>query len=415
MIPEFIYLHGFASSPKTHKAIFLKNKLTEWGISLHIPDLNIPDFPSLTLTSMIARLAQEVEDCAPAPINIIASSLGALVALHFVNRFKQTKASRVTRMLLLAPSLDFVQNRLQGMGKDAFDKWRAEGWSKFFHYSYNKEYKVNYELINDIIAYNSNRIQVDIPVLIYHGLRDNNVDCEQSIKFAENRNNIVLRLVDSDHTLVDQLDTIWSTAVRFFDLCAIYSTKQQNTVQIYNLANSTDVVRFKPYEDGFLNLLEAAYGNKLHGREVQLNRIYGRGHSYGAHCVFVAFSKDNKIDNLVGCSYIRPDGKRGATAVLPQYQGRGIGRLLICASLKLFDKQFTEISPSDLRMKHLLTSIGFRAVASDSELKLNLGEAAHLLRSIRYQDHSIIYTRSMKADQGVERELVMFTYHQESL
>jgi GNAT superfamily N-acetyltransferase len=213
--------------------------------------------------------------------------------------------------------------------------------------------------------------------------------------------------------LLDQLDNIWSAAAQFFDLCTTYSIKQQNTIQIYNLANAADVTRFKPYEDTFLNLLKAAYGNKLYEREVHLNRIYGRGHSFGAHYVFLAFSKGIKIDSVTGCSYIRPDGKRGATAVLPQYQGRGIGRQLICASLKLFDKQFTEISPSDLRMKRLLMSLGFQVVTSESELKHNLGKAAHLLRSIRYQDHYILYTRSIPACQYVERELLMFTYHQE--
>jgi predicted esterase YcpF (UPF0227 family)/GNAT superfamily N-acetyltransferase len=415
MTPEFIYLHGFASSPKSRKAIFFKNQLTKWGISLHIPDLNTPDFSSLTLTSMIERLAQEIEGCAPAPVNIIGSSLGALVALHFVDKFKQSNASQVTKMLLLAPALDFVQNRLQQIGRDAFDKWKTEGWFKFLHYSYNKEYKVNFKLINDITAYNSDRIQVDIPVLIYHGRRDNNVNCEQSIKFAENRDNIALRLIDSDHMLLDQLDKIWPSAVQFFDLCTIHSIKQQNIIQIYNLANAADVTRFKPYEDTFLDLLKAAYGNKLYEREVQLNRIYGQGHSFGPHYVFLAFSKGIKIDNVVGCSYIRSDGKRGATAVLPQYQGRGIGRQLVCASLKLYNKQFTEISPSDLRMKHLLTSLGFRAVTSESELNHNLGRAAHLLRSIRYQDYYIIYTRSIPACQGVERDLVMFIYHQEFL
>ncbi len=198
-----------------------------------------------------------------------------------------------------------------------------------------------------------------------------------------------------------------------FDLCTIYPVKSQITIKVYNLARVADVHRFNSYEDRFLDVLDAAYGDKSHGRELQLNRIYGKGHSFGAHRVFLAFSKVVRNNNLVGCSYIRPDGKRGATAVLPDYQGQGIGRQLLCASIKLFDKQFTEISPSDLRMRYLLTSLGFRPVVLESDLQNKLGKGSSFLHSIRYDGDNMIYTRSIAASRGIKSEFIMFVYQRE--
>lgn len=83
---HLFYLHGFASSPGTTKGRFLAGKLAELGWPLHIPDLNAGDFGRLTLTRMIDVVRQEVGALAPEPVYIIGSSMGAAVALHFLDR-----------------------------------------------------------------------------------------------------------------------------------------------------------------------------------------------------------------------------------------------------------------------------------------------------------------------------------------
>jgi len=412
MTPEFIYLHGFASSPETGKALFFRTHLASWGISLRVPDLNVPSFSALSLTSMIECLAGELQECAPAPVYIIASSLGALVALHFVDRFKQ-RAAAIKKMLFLAPSFDFVESRLRQIGKDGLLRWQATGWFRFHHHLDGKDYEVSYGLIEDIMRYDSYQAHLNMPVLIFHGRNDRNVLYEQSAKFAGARKNVTLQLVNSNHVLEDQLDEIWSTSVQFFELCAICPVKREIIIQSYNLANAADLIKFKLYESRFLDVLEIAYGDRFYEREVHLNRIYGKGHAFGAHHVFLAFFRQVKKDNLVGCSYIRPDGKRGATAVLPEHQGHGIGRQMICESLKVLDNQFTEINPSAVRIRHLLISLGFRPVVSESDLKHHLAKGASLLRSTRYEDHDLVYKRSLSGRQRVEREFVMFKYQRQ--
>ena len=57
---EFIYLHGFASSPSSKKATAFKNKFKEMGISLEIPDLEGGDFENMTLTRQMNILFQSL-------------------------------------------------------------------------------------------------------------------------------------------------------------------------------------------------------------------------------------------------------------------------------------------------------------------------------------------------------------------
>ena len=49
----YIYLHGFASSPQSSKAIYLRDRFAEINLNLEVLDLNQGDFTHLTLTRQI--------------------------------------------------------------------------------------------------------------------------------------------------------------------------------------------------------------------------------------------------------------------------------------------------------------------------------------------------------------------------
>ena len=48
------YLHGFASSTARRRRRFLTQRFQEQGISMRTPDLNLPDFSTLTVSRMLA-------------------------------------------------------------------------------------------------------------------------------------------------------------------------------------------------------------------------------------------------------------------------------------------------------------------------------------------------------------------------
>src|SRR2546426_9577128 len=74
-----VYLHGFASSTRSTKATFFAEKLGLKGIDMLVPDLNQPDFSTLTVTRMLKQAADAI-DAAGDPVALIGSSLGGFVA-----------------------------------------------------------------------------------------------------------------------------------------------------------------------------------------------------------------------------------------------------------------------------------------------------------------------------------------------
>ncbi len=218
MAEHFIYLHGFASSPASSKAQAFKARFAERRLPLHIPDLNVPSFEHLTLTAMIEAVAALVRRLPHGPVNLIGSSMGGTAALHFADRLKQAEGGRVARLLLLAPALDFHANRINQLTEEGVRAWRESGWLTVFHYGENTERRVHYGLLEDMLTYDSFAVQLSQPILIYHGVHDESVDYRQSVRFAQNRPNVALRLVESDHQLHDQVEIIWAEAVQFFNL-----------------------------------------------------------------------------------------------------------------------------------------------------------------------------------------------------
>ncbi len=218
MSTNVIYLHGFASAPRSAKSQIFARRLAQKGINMREPDLNLPDFEHLTLTAMIRRTAGEIAVCPPGPVYLIGTSLGGTVALHLVDRFGKTEAARVEKIMLLAPSLDFVENRRRQFGNDGMERWRSTGQQMIYNYKYKENRPLSYGLIEDIAQYDSFGVHVSLPILIYHGIRDESVDYHQSARFARERPNVTLRLLESDHQMLDQIETLWEGAVRFLGI-----------------------------------------------------------------------------------------------------------------------------------------------------------------------------------------------------
>ena len=76
-----VYLHGFASSARSTKATFFAEKLASKGIEMLVPDLNQPDFSTLTVTRMLKQAGDAI-DAAGDPVALIGSSLGGFVAVQ---------------------------------------------------------------------------------------------------------------------------------------------------------------------------------------------------------------------------------------------------------------------------------------------------------------------------------------------
>jgi uncharacterized protein len=204
------YLHGFASSAKSSKAAFFSQALAAVGVPFETPDLNEPDFATLTVSRMIGQVVQAI-DAADDPVALIGSSLGAFVAVQVAEQ----RPLRVPRLVLLAPALDFGRNRMRALGEGGLERWKTSNALEVFHYGYGRTIPVHYELYTDAARYDSAHAARNLPVQIFQGRRDTVVDPAFVEQWARARSCAELHMLDDDHQLHDSLDYIWTEMKRF--------------------------------------------------------------------------------------------------------------------------------------------------------------------------------------------------------
>lgn len=207
---QVLYLHGFASSPRSSKATFFAEKLASKGINMVTPDLNEPDFSTLTVSRMLKQAGDAI-DAASGPLALIGSSLGGFVAVQAA----LVHAVRVQRLVLLAPALDFDGNRLSDLGDRSLDEWRASNRLEVFHHAYGRLIPVHFELYADACRYNAFDAALTQPVQIFQGRRDTSVDPDTVERWAAARPNVELNMLDDDHQLLGSLTEIWERMERF--------------------------------------------------------------------------------------------------------------------------------------------------------------------------------------------------------
>ena len=210
---NIFYLHGFASSARSSKATFLAGKLREHGIELHTPDLNEPDFSTLTISRMVAQVGRGLES-SPEPAVLIGSSLGGFVAVQVALKHPD----RVTRLVLLAPALDFGGNRMRSLGDVGLDEWKRRNGLDIFHYGYGRMMPVHYELYEDARRYDCVNAALSMPIQVFQGRRDDAVDPDSVERWSRARPNVELHMLDDDHQLAASVGFIWEEMRRFLDL-----------------------------------------------------------------------------------------------------------------------------------------------------------------------------------------------------
>ena len=209
-----VYLHGFASSPASSKAMFLKNLLLAHGVEFHCPDLNHPDFSTMTVSRMVKKVQAIIEKLSKGPVVLCGSSLGAFVALHAAERMSRP----IDRMILLAPAFDFGRRAVGGLGEEGMARWKDEGWWTFTHYATEKPQRVHYELFRDAAEYDSFGVDRVVPTLIVQGRYDVVVDPDMVEQFSATRPHVDLVMVDDDHQLGASLACIWDETTRFLSI-----------------------------------------------------------------------------------------------------------------------------------------------------------------------------------------------------
>lgn len=202
-VKDLIFLHGFASSANSTKARYLAEHLAGIpDLRFLVPDFNPTrkDFEYLTVTGMVNRLRQYLIDQGAEAGDLIASSLGGLVALHYAARF-----GGVGRILLLSPVLSYGS---LPFSREMLRQWEKDGSMEFPHYGLPGKAVLRYDFHLDALKY-AGRIPPPVPILILHGRSDEVIAIENSRDYAsEYPATVRLVELDSDHGLLDRMETI---------------------------------------------------------------------------------------------------------------------------------------------------------------------------------------------------------------
>jgi uncharacterized protein len=214
MARRAIYLHGFASSPRSGKASYFAERFRDHGIELECPDFNQPDFESLTISRMVEQLHERLASDGDGSSTLIGSSLGGTLAILTAARSPRL----VDRLMLLAPAVMFAKPGHHLLPPDRVDEWRRAGTLPFFHYAHNADRLLGFGFYEDSLGHDAFGAVFDQPTLIVQGVRDTSVDPGMVAQFAATRPNVTLSLLEDDHQLLHSLPRIWDAVKPFMGL-----------------------------------------------------------------------------------------------------------------------------------------------------------------------------------------------------
>jgi pimeloyl-ACP methyl ester carboxylesterase len=201
-----VYLHGFASGPSSRKAQHFATRLRERDIKVDVPQLDRGDFEKLTITGQL-ELLEELLNGAPA--DLIGSSMGGYVAALYAARHPE-----IRKLVLLAPAFGFTKRWPESLGAEAAEAWRTTGRMRVMHYASGEMRDIGWQLVEDGARY-EDYPNFSQPALIFHGTRDTVVPIAWSEHFTATHPNVRLRVLDSDHELLNVIDTVGAESADF--------------------------------------------------------------------------------------------------------------------------------------------------------------------------------------------------------
>jgi pimeloyl-ACP methyl ester carboxylesterase len=195
-----VYVHGFASSPRSRKAAAFERAFAARGERLSIPLMDEGDFEHLTIRRQLAVLERTI---AKNPVSLIGSSMGGFLASLYA-----AAHPGISRIVLLAPAFGFARR-----WQSKFEQTKPS-YFEVYHYGDATVRRVHYGLIEDALAYPA-APAFPQPALIFHGIHDDVIPVDSSREFAAAHTNVRLIELDSDHELLNVLDRIVDEAVNF--------------------------------------------------------------------------------------------------------------------------------------------------------------------------------------------------------
>ena len=206
---RFIYLHGFASSPRSKKAKIFKKEFERRGIPLAVPNLDGGNFIQLTLSGQIALVKNYLDACSEERVGLIGSSMGGYLASLVAQEIQQVLA-----LYLMAPGFNFLSRWRDRLG--IYEGGRQQEYIRVYHYDFEREMDLSTEIFLDAQKWEQVPLNRNLPTRLVHGIHDDTVPIDESRHFANNRPWCDLVELDSDHGLFSHVNWIVNDCLNFF-------------------------------------------------------------------------------------------------------------------------------------------------------------------------------------------------------
>ena len=208
---HFIYLHGFASSPLSNKAVVFKKKFKEIDFSLVVPDLEKGNFKNINLTFQMNILFDLLNKFKDEEVCLVGSSMGGYLAAIAAQKRKNVKA-----IYLMAPGFNFMDRWMKRLGLDWKDETSWISMIPVFHYGYGVTKHISTRIFKDAKNWSNLKLERKIPIRIVHGIHDEVVSVNESRKFVAERQWSSLKELNTDHGLLSHVDWIVADSIKFF-------------------------------------------------------------------------------------------------------------------------------------------------------------------------------------------------------
>ncbi|MBK8014867.1 MAG: alpha/beta fold hydrolase [Deltaproteobacteria bacterium] len=195
-----LYLHGFASSPRSFKAERIAARILPLGVPFERPDLDEDDFEHLTVTRALRRARRCLHD----RTLVVGSSFGG-----YVGALLAAQDERVSSLILLAPAFGLPETLGELFGDAAMARWKEAGAAPVFHHAHQALRAIGYAFIEDA-AHHPAIPRARVPTHIIQGTEDAVVSLDRIHAFrrAAKPDLVRLTVVPDDHGLTATADEI---------------------------------------------------------------------------------------------------------------------------------------------------------------------------------------------------------------
>lgn len=199
------------------------------GLQVFCPSLAVPSFENLSPLAACELLANELSVESRQPLVVIASSFGAFLALHALQRAPREAAPPV--LVLLAPVTDPWRGEHTLLTPKVEAQWRGQGSLPLTDLAKQQEVRVHYRFVEELYALGACREIEHVPTLIVHGRSDEVVSVEQSREYTAKCAGVTLVTVDDDHGLLAQPAELVELIERFVSSKTVEVSKDKGVVE----------------------------------------------------------------------------------------------------------------------------------------------------------------------------------------